>query len=684
MAKDLLLEIGTEEIPAHFMPGILAQVAEKAKKSLDELRISYDDLKTYGTPRRIALVVTGVAESQTSETVEYKGPSVAIAFDADHKPTKAAIGFARGKNTPVEDLVEKDGYIYAVTQAASSQTAELLPDLLKGLIESLTFPKNMRWGDLDVRFVRPVRWIVALFGNEVIDFEFANVKTGKVSRGHRFLSQGDFTIENASDYLKACEGAFVMVDQNQRRDIIQAQIEALAAKHSGTAEITDDLLEEVTYLVEYPTALCGNFEEKYLSLPKEAVITPMRDHQRYFPVLDENKNLLPLFITVRNGGEYALENVQHGNERVLRARLADAQFFFDEDRKHPLNFYVDKLKTVVFQEGLGTIYDKTQRLVKLVEYLGAALKLDTATVATATKAASLAKADLVTAMVGEFTELQGIMGKEYALLDGEAPEVAEAIYQHYQPRFAGDEQPASLAGKLVSLADKMDNIVATFSRGLIPTGSQDPFALRRQALGISNTLIQGDMHLSLAAFAAKAMELLAIPADKQDALQVEVANFFRLRLKNILDDAQVRYDIVDACIENIDDLAACHDKAKMILPLLNEKAFQEGVQAFVRVSNIAQKAPSADFHAADLTLEAEQRLCTLYLENIDEYKADLTAYKYREALDKLLILTQPINYFFENIMVMDKDETLRNNRLGLLKTIDNSVKELMDFSKIVL
>ena len=445
MAKDLLLEIGTEEVPAHFMPGILAQLKEKATAKFQEMRLDFDEVTTLGTPRRTALLVKNLAETQQGASSEYKGPSTAIAFDKDGNPTKAAIGFARGKKVDVADLVVKDGYVYAVSSEEGKQTVELLPTLLKELVEGLNFPKNMRWGDLDFRFVRPLRWLVALYDEEVIDFTVANVTSGRVSRGHRFLSEGDFTINKASDYEQACKDAFIIVDQEKRRDIIKAQIEEIAKAHNGHAEITEDLLEEVIYLVEYPTALCGTFEDKYLKLPKEAVMTPMRDHQRYFPVLDDNNNLLPLFITVRN----CLDKVQHGNERVLRARLADAQFFFDEDRKHSLYDYVEKLKTVVFQEGLGTIYDKANRLAELSAFIGEKVNATEDEIKTTKRAAILAKADLVSAMVCEFTELQGIMGREYALLDGEGQEVATAIYEHYMPRFAGDAEPASVAGRVV-------------------------------------------------------------------------------------------------------------------------------------------------------------------------------------------------------------------------------------------
>lgn len=590
MAKDLLLEIGTEEVPAHFMPGILAQLKEKATAKFQEMRLDFDEVTTLGTPRRTALLVKNLAETQQGASSEYKGPSTAIAFDKDGNPTKAAIGFARGKKVDVADLVVKDGYVYAVSSEEGKQTVELLPTLLKELVEGLNFPKNMRWGDLDFRFVRPLRWLVALYDEEVIDFTVANVKSGRVSRGHRFLSEGDFTINKASDYEQACKDAFIIVDQEKRRDIIKAQIEEIAKAHNGHAEITEDLLEEVIYLVEYPTALCGTFEDKYLKLPKEAVMTPMRDHQRYFPVLDDNNNLLPLFITVRNGGDYCLDKVQHGNERVLRARLADAQFFFDEDRKHSLYDYVEKLKTVVFQEGLGTIYDKANRLAELSAFIGEKVNATEAEIKTTKRAAILAKADLVSAMVCEFTELQGIMGREYALLDGEGQEVATAIYEHYMPRFAGDAEPASVAGRLVSLADKMDNIVATFSRGLVPTGSQDPFALRRQALGIVHTIIEANYTISISEIADKAMDLLNITdSEKRAEIQKNVAEFFTLRLKNVLGDNDVRYDIIDAVLENADEVAGTYAKACVTAQEIASGVLNDAIQAFVRVGNISKK-----------------------------------------------------------------------------------------------
>ncbi len=681
MSKDLLLEIGTEEIPAHFMPGILQQLKEKAENKFAQLHIDSNGIKTLGTPRRLALLVNGLAEKQADISTEHKGPSVKIAFDENGKPTKAAAGFARGKNISVDELTVKDGYVYAVVHEHGENTADLLTHILPELIETLNFPKNMRWGNLDFRFVRPIRWLVALFDDQVIPFTLANVTSGNKTRGHRFLSDGEHIVPKAAAYEKTMDSLSIVVDQNKRRSMIEAQIKALAAQNGGTAQITDDLLEEVTYLVEYPTALCGKFEDKYLKLPKEAVITPMREHQRYFPVIGKDGKLLPLFITVRNGGQTSLSTVQHGNERVLRARLSDAQFFFDEDRKKKLADYLDKLKTVVFQEGLGSVYDKAKRLEKLTSYLGSVLKIDDADLKAAARAALLAKADLVTSMVCEFTELQGVMGREYALLDGEEPAVAKAIDEHYMPRFAGDKLPSTVPGQLVSLSDKIDNITATFSRGLIPTGSQDPFALRRQALGIVNTLIESGRNISLTAFINESMSLLNVADEKRAKLLSDILDFMKLRLKTVLSDAGIRYDVIDAVIDDIDDVYAVYQRALAVADRLNSQDLTAVIQSFVRVSNIAKE----NILAVDPSLFSCQEETLLYNSYLDVLN-DINSLKnnYCAIIDKLAALAAPIDSFFDKVMVMDKDENIRNNRLALLKNIDNLIKGTADFSKIVL
>lgn len=685
MSKTLLLEIGTEEVPAHVMPGILSQLKENAAKTFADLRIEYKDIKTMGTPRRSALIVEGLSEQQADLSKENRGPAVNIAFDADGNPTKAAQGFARGQGVKVEELVTKDGYVYAMVHEVGGKTADLLSDSLADLVNGLNFPNNMHWANLDYKFIRPLRWLVGLYGEEVVDFEVATVRSGRTSRGHRFLSEGDFDIPSADDYVEACRKEFVIVDQDERCSMIREQIAEVAEANGGKAEINEDLLEEVLYLVEYPTALCGRFDEKYLKLPAEAVITPMRDHQRYFPVLKDGK-LLPLFITIRNGGKEYLETVQHGNERVLRARLEDAQFFFDEDRKKTLEQHAEKLKTVVFQDGLGTIYDKSLRLEALSAYIADAIGVGAQDKADAVRAAKLAKADLVTGMVTEFTELQGVMGREYALLDGESVAVAKAIDEHYMPRFAGDNQPASVAGRIVSLADKIDTLVATFSRGLIPTGSQDPFALRRQALGIVNMLNEAKYHISLGALVAKAMELLKIDdADRQVRLQQDVADFMKLRLKNVLADADIRYDVVDAVFVSVDDIYGVTLRAAAVNEAVKQD-MEKTIQAFVRTANIARKdsGVEADVNADLFKEQVEKDLYAAYEKAAAKAKSQIADQDYAGAIKSLSELAVPIDAFFDGVMVMDKDEKIKNNRLGLLRLIDSLVCQVADFGKIVL
>ena len=685
MSKDLLLEIGTEEIPAHAMPGMLKELGENAKKALKELRLAHGAVRTLGTPRRLALIVEGLAEKQEDVAEEKRGPSVQVAFDADGKPTKAAQGFARGQGVQAEALVTKDGYVYALVQETGERTEKVLEKMLPELIVGLSLPNSMRWGDLDFRFIRPLRWLVALYGEQVVPFELARVKSSNTSRGHRFLSTGDFTIQDAAHYEEACEKAFVIVDPARRKTEIEEGLVKEAKAHGGIAEITPNLLEEVLYLVEYPTALSGSFEDKYLALPPDAVITPMRDHQRYFPVKAADGRLMPLFLTVRNGGAEYLATVQHGNERVLRARLADAQFFFDEDRKKSLEEHMEKLKTVVFQEGLGTVYEKSLRLEKLAAKIAGAIGASEAEKKAAERAARLSKADLVTGMVTEFTELQGVMGKEYARLDGESEDVALAIDEHYMPRFAGDALPKTCAGLVVSLADKMDNIVATFSRGLIPTGSQDPFALRRQALGMVHSIIEAGVTVSLRELVNWTMDLLAIQdAAVREKMQADVADFMRLRLKNVLAEAGIRYDIADAVLGDIDDVRRVMLAAEAVRAQLAAPDMAAAVQAFVRVANLAAKAEGeARIDEALFETEEEKELMKAYASAKSAAESLVEAHDYVGIIDDFKDLAEPINAFFDAVMVMAEDADVRRNRLSLLKSIDCLLREVADFSKIV-
>lgn len=685
MAKDLLLEIGTEEIPAKFMPGILQQFETVMKNRLQEQRIGYSELRALGTPRRFAVIVRDMADMQEDKTSENRGPSVKVAFDAEGKPTKAAEGFARGQGIAADQLVVKDGYVYAIVHETGKPVKDILPAVLPEIITGLNFPKSMRWANLDVRFVRPIRWMVALLGSEVIPFTITEVTTGNTTRGHRFLSKGDIAIKDANDYLGKLAENHVMVDQDVRRKVIREQIEKMARSQGGQASIDEDLLEEVVYLVEYPTALYGRFEEKYLDLPPEAVITPMREHQRYFPVWGPDGKLLPMFITVRNGGADYIDIVRHGNERVLRARLADARFFFEEDQKVRLADRVEKLKTMVFQEGLGTLYDKTVRLERLAVCIAKAAGVMPELYSAIERGAHLAKADLVTGMVYEFTELQGIMGRQYALLNGEEPAVAEAIFEHYLPRFAGDILPAADAGRTISIADKIDNIVATFSRGLIPTGSQDPYALRRQALGICHILISSEYHISLGQLIADAMDLLAISdPGRREKLTADITEFFKLRIKNILADENLRYDMIDAVIAvGIDDLYDTWLRGQALLLEGGTNAMQRAVQAFTRVGNLAKNATMEEINPALFATDAERELYQAYVAAQGQVDSMTEVRDYQGVLKVMAEMAAPIDAFFSAVMVMVEDTAIRNNRLVLLKAITGLTARMADLSKIV-
>ena len=686
MEQKLLFEIGTEEIPAKFMPGILEQLKGLAEKKLQELRVPFTSVTVFGTPRRMTFIADGVEETQASTVVESKGPSIKIAFGADGAPSKAAQGFARGQGIAVEDLVVRGEYVYAVKQLTGQAVIELLPAFLTDIVESLSFPKNMRWADHDFRFVRPIRWLVALLDDKIIPIEITGVKSGRNTIGHRFLSKGEVEIATAGDYEKVLREHFVLVDQDERRKIIRQQVEELAQKEGGIAEIDEDLLEEVVYLVEYPTALCGHFDDKFLTLPKEAVITPMREHQRYFPVLTADGKLLAKFITVRNGNSEGLDIVAHGNERVLRARLSDAEFFFNEDRKIKLEERLEKLKTVVFQEGLGNIYDKSVRLADIAMTLKKNLNVQVDE-DTLQRTALLSKTDLVTGMVCEFTELQGVMGREYALLDGEKPEVAQGIFEHYLPRFAGDELPTTDIGRLVGIADKIDNIAATFSRGLIPTGSQDPYALRRQAIGIINILVDGNYHLPLLKTIIAVLGMLNVPAAKNGELLAQLQEFFMQRVKNMMGDQGIRYDVIDAVLSEKanDDIVDLFVRAKALAEYVATPEAAESIQAFTRVANLCKKAEGEDIIKESLFVEpAEKELyevvCRLQKETIPA----LVGYNYAEVLKLMNEVSAPVNKFFDTVMVMDKDENVKNNRLALLVQVKETASMVGDLSAIVL
>lgn len=683
MSKNLLLEIGTEEMPANIMSGVVDQLRALAAAKFEENRISLQKIDVYATPRRLAVVVTGAADCQPDEEVKKRGPSVKAAFDEDGNPTRAAQGFARGQHIDPKDLVREGDYTWAYVVNRGRNVEEVLPELFLSLITGLNFTRSMRWADEEAHFIRPVRWLVALAGNQVIPLEFAHVKSGNVSRGHRFLCKEPVVIHSPEEYKEDMRKAYVIVDQDERRELIRDGLLKIAKELHGQVRHNADLLEEINYLVEYPTALYGRIDEEFLKLPVPAVVTPMRDHQRYYPVQNEDGSLMPYFLTVRNGGTRAIRNVQIGNERVLRARLDDAKFFFENDRKKSLEGHREDLTSINYQEGMGTMLDKADRLGRLVDTIGADWNFSEEEKKDAARAAYLSKSDLATGMVTEFTELQGEMGKEYALLDGEKPNVAQAIFEQYMPRFAGDILPQESIGRALSLADKLDNLAATFLRGLIPTGSQDPFALRRQTIGAVNILTDGKIHWDIRRGISAALALLPGEEEKKKEAALQIEDFFRQRIKAILLDAQMDYDIIDAVLSGpVDDIYSIFLRAES-MKASAVKAETDLRQAVTRLANITKGKKAEAVQPALFADDAEKDLWAAYGTAAAEAKKAYDACDYAAALPALRTLTQPINSYLDKVMVMVDDEAVKTNRISTLLTVLELFNLWGDFSKLV-
>ncbi|HWR61431.1 MAG TPA: glycine--tRNA ligase subunit beta [Clostridia bacterium] len=691
MNKDLLFEIGTEEIPAKYMPSTLQQLKGLAEAMFKDYRISCGEIKTYGTPRRIVLFARNVAEQQTDLEELVKGPSKKAAYDENGNPTKALLGFLKGQKAELPDvfLRELSGveYVYYKKQEKGQSVKEVLKTILPNILTSITFPKSMKWGNKSFRFARPVRWLVPILGDELIEFDKDGILCSRFTRGHRVLSKGSIEIKNTEEYFDRLREGYVLVDQEERRLLIRRQCEELALAEGGKVLMDEDLLEEIVYLVEYPTALMGSFEAGYLKLPREVVITPMKEHQRYFPVTDKDNKLMNCFITVRNGDGRFLDIVKEGNEKVLRARLADADFFYSEDRKIPLDTCADKLKNVVFQEALGTIYDKTQRIIKLSGYLAEAVGMEPGEMQLLERAAQLCKADLVTSMVKEFDELQGVMGREYALLQGEKEAVANAIFEHYLPRFAGDYVPESLTGSVLSIADKIDTICGCYAIGIQPTGSQDPYALRRQAIGITSIILESGMHAGLAQLCDKGLKAFAekgILKGDIKAVRKDIIEFFRQRFRNVMIDKGYEYDVIDAVINGeFDDIYDSYRKIEELSKWKYRSEFLDILGSFNRVSNLASKAAGTAVDEGLFKEKAELELLQAYKGISAEYEKHVDGREYGKALELMITLKKPIDDFFENIMVMVEDEGVRNNRLGLLKNIGAMMNRIADLGAIV-
>jgi glycyl-tRNA synthetase beta chain len=686
--RNLLLEIGLEEMPARFITDSINQLASKVENWLKTNNIVFEDIKLYSTPRRLALLVLNVDERQEDSEEEAKGPAKKIALAEDGEWSKAAIGFTRGQGLTVEDIYFKEinGVEYAHVKKfiKGQDTFDLLVEL-KAIISGLTFPKNMRWADLELRYVRPIKWLVAMFGNDIIPFDIAGVKTGNVTRGHRFLGEGEIQLSHPQEYEEALLGQYVVADAQKRKDAITSQLEKIEDENSWVIPVDEDLLEEVNNLVEYPTALYGRFEEEFLEIPSEVLITSMKEHQRYFPVKSRSGELLPHFVTVRNGDHLHIEKVARGNEKVLRARLADAAFFYKEDQRMQIDAALEKLKNVVYHEDIGTIAEKSERVRKLVGLVAEGLEFTPEVIKSADRAAEISKFDLVSQMVYEFPELQGIMGEKYALQKGESPEVAAAINEHYMPRNADDSIPGSPAGALVAIADKLDTIVAFFSLGIIPSGSQDPYALRRQAAGIVQTLIEKKWNISLEKLVGLSLNLVSeagITKRADEEVYHDLIQFFKLRVKHLLQERGIRYDLIDAVLGGeIGIVSGLVEKAEALQTASSHEGFKESMEALSRVLNIASKKDVlGDIDPERFENEYEQRLYEKYLELGKKAEDGLDAASYYQ---HLVDIKPEINNYFEHTMVMSDNHDVRENRLNQMAALAALIMKLAKVNDIV-
>ena len=683
MAKDLLLEIGLEEMPAHVVTPSRIQLEEKVIKFLDEHHLDYETVQSFATPRRLAVKVTAIPEKQADVEEEVKGPAKKIALDAEGNWSKAAQGFVRGQGVTTEDIVFKElngvEYVY-VTKFTKGQSAKEVLTKLNDVITSLTFPVTMHWANYDFEYIRPIHWIVALLDDEVIPFKVLDVTTGQTSRGHRFLGD-DVTFQHANEYEAKLKEQFVVVQPNERKQMIVDQANALAAEKNWQLALDEELLEEVTNLVEYPTAFVGSFDEKYLSVPDEVLVTSMKEHQRYFDVRNDQGLLMPHFIAVRTGDNVHLENVIKGNEKVLIARLEDAEFFYNEDKKLTIEACVEKLKNVTFHEKIGSIYEKMQRVALIAQIIGRKVGLSEDELEDLKRASEIYKFDLVTNMVGEFPELQGIMGEKYALLQGEKPAVATAIREHYLPTSSEGELPETAIGAVLALADKLDSVFSFFSVGMIPTGSNDPYALRRQTYGVIRIIEDKGWTFPLVQLQTEVDEAVNQDVEKYGVLlnegQAEVVEFVKARLRQLLMTKNVRHDIIDAVVSAEQaDLSKLFASANILKSRFEDQDFKPSMEALTRVINLAKKGQ-------ELLGDTEEGIDPSLFENKAEkelYQAvnDLSeAFATRtiaENYEALVNLRPLIDAYFNETMVMVEDEKVKQNRL----------KQLMQIAKMAL
>lgn len=683
--RTLAFEIGTEEIPAFDLAGAVKQLSTMVPSLLDDAAIPHGAVKIFSSPRRLIVIAEEIPEATEEKNEVFKGPSAKIAFDAEGNPTKAAQGFARGKGVDPSSLVVEDGYVYARTHTPSVNVASLLSSVLNKIIHGLSWPRSQRWGVQSEYFTRPVRWIVALFGNEVIDFTFAGLVAGRTTYGHRFLAPGPFEVADADSLVDVVRSASVIPSEAEREQAIREGVAKAEAETGFTAVLHPKTLVEVINLAEYPTVLVGTFDEEFLKVPEEIIVDAMLVHQRYFPLYDKDGKLTNRFIVVSNGDPACAETIVDGNERVVRARLYDAKFFYDEDLKQPLESYVDHLGEVVFQEKLGTMLDKTNRIQRLADHLAEDAGLAGQDLSDVERAARLCKADLVTSAVVEFTSVQGVMGSYYAAASGETAQVAQAIEQHYRPRFAGDEAPDTVVGKIVAIADKLDTVCGLFAVGQGPTGSSDPFALRRSAIGIVAMLSGKDavevslvaaIDAALASYAQQGIEF------DTDAVRRDVIEFFITRTKVMMRDAGNSIDAIDAVLSaGIQEPVELINRVSALEAARSEQpeVFEDLATAYARANNLCDSKLGTEVNEGLLS-EVEQALVRAVCQAESNVASALENNKYAAALSELAALRKPIDLFFENTMVMDEDQTLRENRLRLLNSFVAVFANVADFA----
>lgn len=683
--RTLAFEIGTEEIPAFDLAGAVKQLSTMVPSLLDDAAIPHGAAKIFSSPRRLIVIAEEIPEATEEKNEVFKGPSAKIAFDAEGNPTKAAQGFARGKGVDPSSLVVEDGYVYARTHTPSVNVASLLSSVLNKIIHGLSWPRSQRWGVQSEYFTRPVRWIVALFGNEVIDFTFAGLVAGRTTYGHRFLAPGPFEVADADSLVDVVRSASVIPSEAEREQVIREGVAKAEAETGFTAVLHPKTLVEVINLAEYPTVLVGTFDEEFLKVPEEIIVDAMLVHQRYFPLYDKDGKLTNRFIVVSNGDPACAETIVDGNERVVRARLYDAKFFYDEDLKQPLESYVDHLGEVVFQEKLGTMLDKTNRIQRLADHLAEDAGLAGQDLSDVERAARLCKADLVTSAVVEFTSVQGVMGSYYAAASGETAQVAQAIEQHYRPRFAGDEAPDTVVGKIVAIADKLDTVCGLFAVGQGPTGSSDPFALRRSAIGIVAMLSGKDavevslvaaIDAALASYAQQGIEF------DTDAVRRDVIEFFITRTKVMMRDAGNSIDAIDAVLSaGIQEPVELINRVSALEAARSQQpeVFEDLATAYARANNLCDSKLGTEVNEGLLS-EVEQALVRAVGQAESNVASALENNNYAAALSELAALRKPIDLFFENTMVMDEDQALRENRLRLLNSFVAVFANVADFA----